>query len=492
MTQTTVTGRLLQADVVDATIVREPPPAEGPPPAAALLAESFDPSPPDSLVANESVIRRALGVADVMAIAAALLLGLSRSGIAGGALVALVSMPLVILVFKVAGLYNRDELRLGHSTLDEVPLLLQLTGLFTLAVAILLPIFDRGLSGAQIAALWLGSFAAVVTGRVLARSVARRSLPPERCLIVGQSDQTDRIRAKIAASRTRARVVHCLSGEELGRLGGPHIVRRLVHDMEVHRVIIAPVAEGSTLVEELIRVAKAIGVRVSVLPGIVEVVGSGMAFDDVDGMTMLGVPRFGLPRSSRLLKRAFDLVVTTVGLVVLSPLLAATALAIRLDSEGPVLFRQTRVGHKGRHFAMLKFRSMVADADARKEELRSLNVAGDGLFKVKDDPRVTRVGRFLRSSSLDELPQLFNVLRGDMSLVGPRPLVTDEDAQVLGLDRSRLRIWPGMTGPWQLGSRVPLQEMLDIDYLYASQWSLWLDVKLLLYTVRHVLRRGNL
>ena len=176
----------------------------------------------------------------------------------------------------------------------------------------------------------------------------------------------------------------------------------------------------------------------------------------------------------------------------LSPLLAAIALAIRLDSKGPVLFRQIRVGHKGRHFAVLKFRSMVADADARKEELRSLNVAGAGLFKVKDDPRVTRVGRFLRSTSLDELPQLFNVLRGDMSLVGPRPLVTDEDAQVLGLDRSRLRLYPGMTGPWQLGSRVPLHEMVDIDYLYASHWTLWLDVKLLLHTVRHVVRRRNL
>ena len=287
-------------------------------------------------------------------------------------------------------------------------------------------------------------------------------------------------------------MVDCLAGEELSRLGGPQIIFRLVHDLGVHRIIIAPIAEGTDLVEELIRVAKAVGVRVSVLPGILEVVGSGVAFDDVDGITMLGVPHFGLSRSSRLLKRTFDLIVTTVGLVVLSPLLAGIALAIRLDTEGPVLFRQIRVGHKGRHFAVLKFRSMVADADARKEELRSLNVAGAGLFKVKDDPRVTRVGRFLRSSSLDELPQLFNVLRGDMSLVGPRPLVTDEDAQVLGLDRSRLRLYPGMTGPWQLGSRVPLQEMVDIDYLYASNWTLWLDVKLLLHTVRHVARRRNL
>ena len=123
---------------------------------------------------------------------------------------------------------------------------------------------------------------------------------------------------------------------------------------------------------------------------------------------------------------------------------------------------------------------MAADAEARKDELRSINEAGDGLFKITNDPRVTRVGRFLRTTSLDELPQLLNVLRGEMSLVGPRPLVVDEDAQVIGLDRSRLHLTPGMTGPWQvLGTRVPMQEMVAIDYLYVASWSMWLDLKLL-------------
>jgi lipopolysaccharide/colanic/teichoic acid biosynthesis glycosyltransferase len=142
---------------------------------------------------------------------------------------------------------------------------------------------------------------------------------------------------------------------------------------------------------------------------------------------------------------------------------------------------------------MLKFRSMSVDAELRKDELRSLNEAGDGLFKIADDPRVTRVGRVLRRTSLDELPQIFNVLRGQMSLVGPRPLVVDEDAQVLGLDRSRLHLTPGMTGPWQiLGYRVPMQEMVGLDYLYVANWSLWLDLKVLLRTVKHVVCRGNL
>ena len=136
---------------------------------------------------------------------------------------------------------------------------------------------------------------------------------------------------------------------------------------------------------------------------------------------------------------------------------------------------------------MLKFRSMVADADGRKADLLHLNET-EGLFKIAEDPRITRVGRSLRRASLDELPQLFNVWRGEMSLVGPRPLVLDEDAQVRGLDRARLHLTPGMTGPWQvLGStRVPMREMVVIDYLYAANWSLWSDMKILLRTIPHM------
>jgi lipopolysaccharide/colanic/teichoic acid biosynthesis glycosyltransferase len=210
-------------------------------------------------------------------------------------------------------------------------------------------------------------------------------------------------------------------------------------------------------------------------------------------MTMLGIRRFGLARSSRLLKRSFDICVGSLVLVALGPLFLGIALAILLDSRGSIFFRQVRVGRDGKHFRIFKFRSMVADAEDQKESLRALNEAGDGLFKITDDPRVTRVGRFLRRTSLDELPQLLNVLRGEMSLVGPRPLVVDEDAKVIGLDRSRLHLTPGMTGPWQvLGVRVPMQEMVGIDYLYVANWSLWLDLKVLLRTVRHVVRRGNL
>jgi lipopolysaccharide/colanic/teichoic acid biosynthesis glycosyltransferase len=152
------------------------------------------------------------------------------------------------------------------------------------------------------------------------------------------------------------------------------------------------------------------------------------------------------------------------------------------------------VGRDGRHFEIVKFRSMVPDAEARKHTLRELNEAAGGLFKITRDPRVTRVGRWLRRTSLDELPQLFNVFRGEMSLVGPRPLVVDEDALVRGLDRSRLYLTPGMTGPWQvLGStRVPMHEMVAIDYLYVASWTLWTDVKILVRTVGHVFSRNGI
>jgi exopolysaccharide biosynthesis polyprenyl glycosylphosphotransferase len=472
--------------------------------AGVLLPGQFGPvdidaGPSASLVWREALHRRLLGTADMASATVALLVLMSRFGQRQVALSAVVGVAVVLFLFKLAGLYDHDDLRLVHSTLDEVPLLAQLTGVFALGIAILQTMVLGGkFGGEQIAALWAASFCAIVIGRVVARAVGGRTSPIERCLVIGEFGRCDRIREKLAASRVRALVVASLplAGEDVEDadwVAMPEIIRRVVHDLNVHRIIIAPTTSDASGVINLIRTAKTVGVRVSVLPRMLEVVGSAVEFDNVDGMTMLGVRRFGLSRSSWLLKRAFDLAAGSLALIIASPVLAAIALAIRVDSGGPVFFRQVRVGRDGKHFRIFKFRSMVADADAQKADLRSRNEAGEGLFKIADDPRVTRVGRFLRHTSLDELPQLFNVLRGEMSLVGPRPLVVDEDALVLGLDRSRLHLTPGMTGPWQiLGYRVPMQEMVGIDYLYVANWSLWLDLKVLVRTVRHVTRRVNL
>ena len=175
-------------------------------------------------------------------------------------------------------------------------------------------------------------------------------------------------------------------------------------------------------------------------------------------------------------------------LVLFAPLLVLVALLIRLEDRGPVLFRQTRVGRDGRPFEILKFRTMVVGADELKDGLRGLNEAS-GLFKIAEDPRVTRVGRFVRRSCIDELPQLLNVLSGAMSLVGPRPLIPEEDCLIVGRHRARLQTAPGMTGHWQVlgGARVPLHEMVAIDCRYVANWTIWSDVATLARTVPCVL-----
>jgi len=206
----------------------------------------------------------------------------------------------------------------------------------------------------------------------------------------------------------------------------------------------------------------------------------------------VSLAHLGLTRSAELTKRGFDLVFAGLAVVLAAPLFALLALLVKLGSPGPILFRQTRVGRGGRPFQMLKLRTMVRDAEARKLGLSELNER-DGLFKIRADPRVTPIGRWLRQTNIDELPQLINVLRGEMSLVGPRPLIPDEDARIRGWRRGRLAVRPGMTGSWQVGTpRVSLDEMLVIDQLYTANWSLWRDIKCIAGTVPSmVLRRGD-
>jgi exopolysaccharide biosynthesis polyprenyl glycosylphosphotransferase len=475
--------------------------------AEAVLAQRALPAPPPLRVVEggerfaiarrrgDGLRRLLLCGADVFAAAAATVLVLTVFGGDRLKLVTLAATPVVVLLFKVAGLYDREQQRLMRSTLDEAPALLQVAGLYALSIAILQPhVVEGHLWGGQIAALWLTSFIAIVAARASARWVAGRASAMERCLVIGDVTHARRIREKLSSSRARAVVAATLplEADEIDRLEGPDGVRRLVDELRVDRIIIAPAASEPTGVTELIRLAKSAGVQVSLLPRMLEVVGSAVEFEDIDGMMLLGVRPFGLSRSSRLLKRAFDLVATSIGLLIAGPVLAIVAVAVRLDSKGPIFFRQVRVGRDGQPFRIFKFRSMVVNAEQQKEQLRALSEVGEGMFKISRDPRVTRVGALLRRTSLDELPQLFNVLKGEMSLVGPRPLVTDEDVLILGLDRSRLHLTPGMTGPWQvLGSRVPMQEMVGLDYIYVANWSLWLDLKLLIQTARHVLRRGN-
>jgi exopolysaccharide biosynthesis polyprenyl glycosylphosphotransferase len=446
---------------------------------------------------RDRIFRRSLAFADI--VAAALALGICA--IAFGDLhleaQAVLALPLVVVAGKLQGTYDRDDLLINKTTIDQAPQLFQLATLYSLLVFLLQDVFVAGVLGPiHVLLLWSALFVLLALARRLSRGFARSVTPVERCLFVGSESSYVRLRVKLASVAGRGELVGRMSLGDAARdevvPAAAETMHRLIEDLGVHRVVIEPTDALPQATLDFIREAKASGARVSLLPRILEVVGSAMELDDLNGLTLLGLRRFGLSGSALVLKRSFDAVVGGAGLLLIAPLLSLVALMIRIDSPGPVIYRQTRVGRHGRHFTIWKFRTMVDGADALKPTLQGLNES-DGLFKIAEDPRVTRVGRVLRRFSLDELPQLVNVLRGEMSLVGPRPLVTDEDARITGLDRRRLQLTPGMTGHWQiLGSaRVPLAEMIKLDYLYVSGWSLWSDLKILMRTLPYVLaRRG--
>jgi exopolysaccharide biosynthesis polyprenyl glycosylphosphotransferase len=449
----------------------------------------------EPVLGREGTYRRALALADIASATGALVLVLLVAGDSRFEPAVLLFAPVLVLVNKLSGLYDRDDLVLNKTTLDEAPALLQIGGLFALIVWLVHGrLLSIALQPEHVLVLWLAVALALVLGRAGARRLAARLSAPERCMLVGAPGTMRAIEVKLAARRIRATVAAKVPlSEEAGVATLLDELPELIRRADVHRIVLAPVSSDGNATLDFIRTAKACGARVSVLPRLLEVVGSSVTVDQIDGLTMLGIRSFGLTRSSKIIKRGFDLAGGGLLLLAVAPAMAVLAVAIKVSSRGPVFFRQTRVGRNGRRFEIYKFRSMVPDAEARKSELLHLNET-DGLFKIAEDPRVTSVGRLLRATSLDELPQLINVVRGEMSLVGPRPLVIDEDAKVAGLDRSRLHLTPGMTGHWQiLGSaRIPLGEMVGIDYLYVANWSLWTDVKILLRTVPYVLTRGGM
>ncbi|HWH12646.1 MAG TPA: exopolysaccharide biosynthesis polyprenyl glycosylphosphotransferase [Solirubrobacteraceae bacterium] len=449
---------------------------------------------------RDAIFRAGLATADVIAAVGSLVL----VGLVGGGRsdwLGLVAVPLVVVGGKLKGLYDRDEVLINKTTLDQAPELFQLATLYTLLVWFFdVLAFDRPPTARQLALLWGALFVLTVAARRLARWVSRQLSSVERCLFVGSDESFMRLQAKLEVHDDRAQLVGRMSiiepesesESESDVVSHADQLDQLIDDLLVHRVVIEPNEASPQLTLDFVREANTTGIRISLLPRILEVVGSSIEVDDIDGLTLLGVRPFGLTRSAKILKRGFDILGSGVGLSVLAPVIGLITVLIRIDTPGPVIFRQTRIGRDGEPFTMLKFRTMTDGADTQKRALLPMNQA-DGLFKIADDPRITRVGRTLRGLSLDEIPQLVNVWRGDMSLVGPRPLVIDEDARILGLDRRRSHLKPGMTGPWQIlaSSRVPLAEMVKLDYLYVANWSVWADVKILVRTLPYILaRRG--
>jgi exopolysaccharide biosynthesis polyprenyl glycosylphosphotransferase len=281
--------------------------------------------------------------------------------------------------------------------------------------------------------------------------------------------------------------------EHLTLLGPADELAELVQAHDVERVVIAFSNESHEELLRLIRSLKGLPVQIDIVPRLFEIVGPGVEIHTVEGLPMISLPQVKLSRSSRLLKRTLDLALSAVALLLLAPVFAFIAIKIKRDSNGPVFFRQLRMGCGDKPFLMFKFRTMVADADTRREEVAHLNMHvtnGDArMLKIPNDPRVTGFGKTLRRLSIDELPQLLNVLKGDMSLVGPRPLPLRDYALLDAWHRKRYLVLPGMTGLWQISGRSSLgfDDLVRLDFYYLEHWSIWLDVSILLKTIPAVL-----
>ena len=452
---------------------------------------------------RDSTYRRLLGVGDMLATIAALCLTLvivNQSVIYWSMFSAVL---MVVPSAKLMGLYDRDAQLLNHTTLDEFPRIATLALLVGVGAAIAR---DLALSGPPLISvpmfltLVLLLALSLTVARVTMRWIARMVTPPQRLLAVGSAEDADDLIRRIEhANSIRAEVVGRISIDwdeiETGRadvVGDTRDLRRAIDAYKIDRLVVMPGHSHSEVVSEVVRAVRSVGVKISLMPRLFDAIGFAIEPDDVGGMQLMGVRDFQMTSSSSLIKRTTDIIGAGVALALLSPVFAICALWVKLDSSGPVFYRQRRIGRGGKPFEILKFRTMHAGADSQKDALEHLNEAS-GLFKIADDPRITRAGKPLRALALDELPQLINVLRGDMSLVGPRPLVPAEDEAITGWYRRRSQITPGITGVWQLLGpvRIPLDEMVKMDYLYVANWSWWGDVKILLRTVPYVAgRRG--
>lgn len=452
---------------------------------------------------RDSTFRRLLGASDLTSAILALVATATFTHTSQVYWSMFAAVLFVVPIGKLAGLYDRDAHVLNHSTLDEVPKLFALammTAVIAFIARDLAVLGTPGIGSKQLVFLIAVMTIFLCAGRVIARLVARMVSPAERILVVSGSEDCDHLRRKLEVSpQIRAEIVGRvpIALQELpdghsGVLGEVHDLRRLVASYQIDRLVVIPGNRNPDEVNEVVRAVKSIGVKISLLPRVFDAIGLAVESDDVGGEQLMGVRDYRMTASSVLVKRATDIAGASLMLLLASPVMLAAAIAITLDSRGPVFFRQIRIGRRGEEFEIFKFRTMYDGADREKTQLGHLNET-QGLFKIEDDPRITRIGKLLRASSIDELPQLLNVLRGDMSLVGPRPLVPREDVAITGWYRRRSSITPGITGAWQLHGPVsmPLDEMMRIDYLYVANWSWWSDAKIMVRTVRHVVaRRG--
>lgn len=464
------------------------------------------------------LVRRLLLLADVAGLA--LGFALAEAILGGGAegrlhewneiVLFVCTLPGWIVVTKFYGLYERDEERTHHTTVDEF------VGVFHM-ITVCTWTFYAGarLSGLaepdlfKIVVFWLAALVFVTGGRAAVRTIARRRLSYlQNAVIVGAGEVGQLVARKLLQHPEYGiNLVGLVDADpkplraELARLpvlGPPERLPAVVRTFDVERVIIAFSAEAHEQTLELVRELRRLDVQIDLVPRLFEVVGPRIELHNVEGLTLLGLPPVKLSRSSAMLKRAMDVVGATLGLVVGAPVFLVAAWRIKRESPGPVFFRQLRLGMGMKEFTALKFRTMHVDADdaphrefIRQTMTSQATTPASGLYKLEREDVVTPFGRWLRRTSLDELPQLINVLRGQMSLVGPRPCIPYETDQFAPHHFERFLVPAGITGYWQVTARAhsTFGEALDMDVAYARSWSLGLDLRLLCKTPLVLLRR---
>ena len=409
------------------------------------------------------------------------------------------TIPFWVLLARVYGLYDRDEERTDHSTVDDVVGVVQVVTLGTWSFLVLthlagLPYPNLG----RLVIFWFLAIVLVPVLRAVSRTIGRRqSAYIQNVIIVGSGYVARLLAEKIEKhSEYGLRVVGFVDRDDriaatngkIPFIGSTDDLPALVRQYGAQRVAIAFSTDSHDQTLQVIRSVQDVDLQIDIVPRMFEVLGTNAQLHTIEGIPLVGLPSPRLSGSSRFLKRSLDLSAAALGLVILAPVFFLVALAIKLDSRGPVFFRQVRMGAGSRTFRVYKFRTMVADAEHLKSDLVHLNMHNGSdarMFKVPEDPRVTRVGKLLRRWRIDELPQLLNVVSGRMSLVGPRPLILEEDQHVSSWARRRLDLKPGMTGLWQVlgASDIPFEEMTKLDYLYVTNWSLREDLRLIMLTL---------
>lgn len=457
------------------------------------------------------LVPRALLLGDLVGLSSGFLLATMVWG-RSGFVPFLVTLPVSLVSAKLHGLYDHDASRADHSTVDELVGVFHVVtiGVWMIVVAALL----TGLAHPdlrKLTAFWAFAFAFVAGARACARAACRRTASyRQNTIIVGAGDVGQLIARKMSKHPEYGLdVVGFVDSDPKRRrsdldtltvLGRPEELRELVERFDVERVVVAFSNDSAEETVQLFRKLSDLGVQVDVVPRLFEMLGPSVTLHSVEGLALVGLPPTQrVSNVSRLLKRALDLVLSALALCIAAPVMAFIAWRVKRDSPGPVFFRQVRLGVGMREFTALKFRTMKVGTDQDEHRRYIIEVGessevatnGNGLFKLERGDAITLSGRWLRSTSLDELPQLINVLRGDMSLVGPRPCIPYETETFKLHHFQRFLVPAGITGLWQVTARAnsTFREALEMDVAYARGWSLGLDFRLLLRTPIQLVRQ---